>query len=157
MKELSPKVSVIVPVYNADKYLHQCVDSILAQTFTNIEVLLIDDGSLDDSGKICDDYAQKDSRVRVLHKENGGVAAARQTGLDASTGDYIIQFDSDDYVESNIIELLVKKVMEEEADIVICDYDNVYENNSLPMHVNPPLTNIELICKLFKGDYYDKF
>lgn len=149
-----PQISIIVPIYKAEAYIHNCIDSILTQTFTDFELILVNDGSPDNSGEICDEYAKKDARVRVYHKKNGGVAAARQTGLDAATGDYIIQFDSDDYVESNIIELLVKKAMEEEADIVICDFDNVYENHSLPMHVNPPLTNIELICKLFTGEVH---
>lgn len=84
-----PKISVIVPVYNTEKYLHRCVDSILAQTFTDFELLLIDDGSTDSSGAICDEYAQKDSRVRVFHKENGGASSARNLGLDNATGEWI--------------------------------------------------------------------
>ncbi len=83
---MNPKISVIVPVYKAEKYLHRCVDSILAQTFTDFEVLLIDDGSPDRSGDICDEYAKKDSRVRVFHKENGGVSSARQYGIDNAQG-----------------------------------------------------------------------
>ena len=95
---MQPKISVIVPVYKAEKYLHRCVDSILAQTFTNFELLLINDGSPDNSGVICDEYAQKDSRVRVFHKENGGVSAARNLGLDNATGEYITFCDADEYV-----------------------------------------------------------
>ena len=82
-----PKISIIVPVYKAEKYLNRCVDSILAQTFTDWELLLIDDGSPDRSGEICDEYAKKDSRIRVIHKENGGVSSARQRGLDESIGE----------------------------------------------------------------------
>lgn len=91
-------ISVIVPVYNAEKYLHRCIDSILAQTYSDFELLLIDDGSKDSSGKICDEYAQKDSRVRVFHKENGGVSSARNLGLDNAKGEWITFCDADDYV-----------------------------------------------------------
>ena len=96
-------VSIIVPVYNAEKYLHRCVDSILAQTFTDFELLLINDGSKDNSGKICDEYAAKDSRVRVFHKENGGVSSARNLGLDNAKGEWVTFVDSDDWVNSSYI------------------------------------------------------
>ena len=91
-------ISVIVPVYNAEKYLHRCIDSILAQTFTDFELLLVDDGAKDRSGEICDDYAIKDSRVKVFHKENGGVSSARNVGLDNAKGDWISYIDSDDWI-----------------------------------------------------------
>jgi len=92
----TPKISVIVPVYNVEKYLRECVDSVLAQTFTDFELILVDDGSPDDSGKICDEYAAKDSRVRVFHKANGGVVEARFFGLKQARGDYVVFLDSDD-------------------------------------------------------------
>lgn len=92
-----PKVSVIVPVYNAGKYLHRCIGSIMAQTYTDFELLLVDDGSTDGSGKICDEYAQKDSRIRVFHKENGGAASARNVGLDNACGEWIAYIDGDDW------------------------------------------------------------
>lgn len=94
----TPKISVIVPVYNVEKWLHRCIDSILAQTFTDFELLLIDDGSTDASGAICDEYAQRDSRVRVFHKPNGGVSSARNLGLDNAQGEWIAFCDSDDLV-----------------------------------------------------------
>ena len=94
-------ISVIVPVYNTEKYLHRCIDSILAQTYTDFELLLIDDGSSDSSGAICDEYATKDSRVRVFHKENGGVSSARNLGLDNAKGEWVAFCDSDDYVYSS--------------------------------------------------------
>lgn len=97
----SPKISVIVPVYNVEKYLPRCIDSILSQTFTDFELLLIDDGSPDNCGKICDEYAAKDSRVRVFHKPNGGVSSARNLGLDKACGEWITFIDSDDYVDSD--------------------------------------------------------
>ena len=103
----SPKISVIVPLYNAEKYLHNCVDSILSQTFTDFELLLINDGSKDSSGKICDEYATLDSRVRVFHKENGGVSSARNLGLDNAQGEWITFVDSDDeFVDNNCLTLL---------------------------------------------------
>ena len=118
----APKVSVIVPVYKAEKYLRKCVDSILAQTFKDFEVLLVDDGSPDKSGEICEEYAKKDPRVRVFHKENGGVSSARQCGLDNARGEYTIHADPDDWVEPNMLEELYAKAKAEDADMVICDY-----------------------------------
>lgn len=100
---MSPKISVIVPVYKAEKYLHRCVDSILAQTFTDFEVLLIDDGSPDKSGEICDEYAKRDSRVSAFHQENRGVSSARNLGLSYANGIYITFVDSDDWIESTYL------------------------------------------------------
>ena len=100
-------VSIIVPVYNAEKYLHRCVDSILAQTFTDFELLLIDDGSKDNSGAICDEYAAKDARVYVFHKENGGVSSARNLGLDNAKGEWVVFVDSDDWVEEDYLKCLI--------------------------------------------------
>lgn len=97
----NPKISVIVPVYNVEKYLSRCIDSILAQTFTDFELLLIDDGSKDKSGNICDEYAKKDSRIRVFHKENGGVSSARNLGLDNAEGEWILFVDADDWIEQD--------------------------------------------------------
>ena len=117
-----PKVSVIVPVYKAEAYLHRCVDSLLSQTFHDFEILLIDDGSPDKSGKICDEYAAKDDRVRVFHKENGGVSSARQCGIDNALGEYTIHADPDDWVEPNMLEELYTKAETDNVDMVICDY-----------------------------------
>lgn len=118
----TPVISIIVPVYKAENYLCRCVDSILAQTFSDFEVLLIDDGSPDKSGEICDAYAQRDGRVRVIHKENGGVSSARQCGIDNARGEYTIHADPDDWVEPTMLEDLYSKAKEDDADIVICDY-----------------------------------
>lgn len=115
-------ISIITPVYKAEKYLHRCVDSILAQTFTDFELILVDDGSPDGSGAICDEYARMDSRVKVIHKENGGVSSARQFGIDKTAGEYTIHVDSDDWVDPAMLEELYCKAKEENADIVICDY-----------------------------------
>lgn len=119
---VNPKISVIVPVYNTEKYLTKCLDGILAQTFTDFELLLIDDGSQDQSGKICDDYASKDERIRVFHKNNGGVSSARQLGVKHARGIYSIHFDSDDWVELNMLEEMHKYLIENNADMIITDY-----------------------------------
>lgn len=122
---MNPKISVIVPVYKAEKYLHRCVDSILAQTFTDFEVLLIDDGSPDRSGEICDEYAQKDTRVRVFHKENGGVSSARNLGLDNARGEWISFIDADDYLSQGFFDIQGN----EDADIIQKSYTIVQEEN----------------------------
>lgn len=103
-------ISIIIPVYNSEKYLEKCLDSVLAQTFTDFEVLLINDGSADESGNICDDYAQKDSRIRVFHKHNGGVSAARNLGLNNAKGEWICFMDSDDYLDANYLKALLDSV-----------------------------------------------
>jgi glycosyltransferase involved in cell wall biosynthesis len=112
-----PNISVIVPVYNAEKYLHRCIDCILAQAFTDFELLLINDGSKDNSGVICDEYAAKDSRVRVFHKENAGASSARNIGLDNAKGKYICFVDSDDWVDKDY---LIKLTPKNGLDFVVC-------------------------------------
>lgn len=99
---MSSSISIIVPVYKAEAYLHRCVDSLLAQAFTDFEVLLIDDGSPDRSGEICDDYARKDARVRVFHQTNGGVSVARQRGVENANGEWITFVDADDYLPQKV-------------------------------------------------------
>jgi glycosyltransferase involved in cell wall biosynthesis len=109
-------------VYNAEKYIYRCIDSILTQTFSDFEVLLVDDGSPDNCGRICDEYAKRDNRVRVLHKKNGGVSSARQYGLENAVGEYIIHADPDDWIECNMLDSLYAKAKSEDADMVICDF-----------------------------------
>ncbi|OOL43593.1 glycosyl transferase family 2, partial [Enterococcus faecium] len=108
---------MIVPVYKVEKYLRKCVDSILAQTFTDFEVILVDDGSPDNSGKICDEYAEKDNRVRVIHKENGGLSSARNAGIDVARGKYLGFVDSDDYIDEDMYEILYENLKIHDADI----------------------------------------
>ncbi|MDE7089676.1 MAG: glycosyltransferase, partial [Prevotella sp.] len=128
------KVSVTVPVYNTSSYLHQCLDSLQTQTLKEIEFILIDDGSTDNSGFICDEYAKRDSRFRVIHQKNGGSAVARQTGLDNAIGEYIIVCDSDDWVEPDMYEKLYRKAKDTDADIVCCGYFVEYKGGrSLPV------------------------
>lgn len=121
---MNPKISVIVPVYNVEKYLCSCIDSILAQTFTDFELLLIDDGSRDKSGEICDEYANKDCRVKVFHKENGGVSSARNLGIDESKGEYLFFVDSDDIISIFYIEMFVNYIKKNDSVCVVCKYTN---------------------------------
>lgn len=114
-------ISVIVPVYNVEKYLNECVDSILAQTYTDFELILVDDGSPDNCGAICDEYAASDSRIRVIHQKNGGLSAARNTGLDIAKGEYVTFVDSDDLVCKTYLECLLQALLAEQADISACD------------------------------------
>lgn len=100
----TPLISIIIPVYKAEKYLHCCVDSVLAQSFTNFELILIDDGSPDNSGTICDEYAKQDRRIKVFHQENQGVSAARNLGIEQAKGEWIAFIDSDDWVENTMYE-----------------------------------------------------
>lgn len=119
---MQPKVSIIVAVYKAEAYLRKCVDSLLAQTLREIEVVLVDDGSPDASGALCDAYAVSDPRVRVIHQPNRGVSAARQAGVDAATGEYSIHCDPDDYVDPAMLSDLYAAAQREGADMVVCDY-----------------------------------
>ena len=114
----SIRVSVIVPVYNREKYLHQCVDSIVAQTLKEIEIILVDDGSTDDSPAICDEYAAKDSRVKVIHKQNAGMGVAYNTGMAEAKGEYIGFVESDDWIEPEMYEELYNKAVEQDVDVV---------------------------------------
>lgn len=116
------KISVIVPVYRAERYIARCITSILNQTESDIELWLIDDGSPDQCGEICDAYAVKDSRVHVLHKDNAGVSAARNDGIKCSSGEYVTFVDADDYIEPDMLSILLKHAKRDNADIMICGY-----------------------------------
>lgn len=131
------KVSVIVPVYNAEKYLPQCLDSLLKQTYTNIEVILIDDGSTDKSLAICQSYANKDNRIMIHSIENSGVSTARNLGIDCATGEYITFVDSDDWAEPNMLECVVNNIEQTESDLVIWSYFKNYYNNEIKLSLLP--------------------
>lgn len=115
-------ISVIVPVYNVEKYLDACINSIISQAYKDLEIILIDDGSTDSSGKICDQYAKKDSRIQVIHKKNNGVSSARNMGIDIAKGEYIAFVDSDDYIDIHMYETLNEMAVKTGADIVECDF-----------------------------------
>lgn len=126
---MQKKLSILIPVYNTGEYLRPCLDSVLAQTLQEWELLLIDDGSADESGAICDEYAAKDSRIRVIHKENEGVSAARNLGLELAEGEYVGFVDSDDRIEPEMFEQLYRSAQVRSADIVICDAVTMYGNS----------------------------
>lgn len=148
------EISIIVPVYNVEKYLHKCVDSILAQTFADFELILVDDGSPDGSGCICDEYVEKDNRVKVIHKKNGGLSDARNAGLDIAQGNYIGFVDSDDYVANDMYEVLYTNIIREQADLSICGIYDVYEGKNLIEKDNKylVLNQDELLKLIFEGN-----
>lgn len=124
-------ISIIVPVYNVEKYLKKCIESIINQTYSNLEIILVDDGTKDNSGMICDEYAQKDNRIKVIHKENGGLSDARNAGMRMATGEYIAFVDGDDYIENDMYEFLYNELKKENADISICNRYLAYENGTI--------------------------
>lgn len=140
-------ISIIIPVYNTEKYLEKCVMSITNQTYKNLEIILIDDGSTDSSPMICDFLAEKDRRITVIHQTNGGVSSARNTGLDNTHGDYIMFIDSDDYISLNMIEFLLSKIGD--TDIAMCGYNNVDENGNLS-----PQENVTIMDGIISTDTF---
>ena len=123
------KISIIVPIYNVEKYLDKCIKSIVNQSFKNLEIILVDDGSPDNCPAICDEWAIKDSRIKVIHKENGGLSDARNAGLAVATGEYIAFVDSDDYIEADMYKKLLSVALNNKCDIVSCKLRMVYEND----------------------------
>ena len=169
----SKKISVIVPVYNMETYLGRCVDSILAQTYENIEVILVDDGSSDASPALCDRYAEADARVKVVHKQNGGLSSARNAGLDAATGDYIGFVDSDDYISPDMYRILAARLEEGDCEIANTMYVRVNEAGEtspsrVPHSTDEDITALQFsrelmlhtgdvsVCtKLFRAEIFD--
>ncbi|MGM9594487.1 MAG: glycosyltransferase family 2 protein [Candidatus Onthomonas sp.] len=158
---MNDKISVIVPIYNVEPYLRKCVDSILAQTYQNLEIILVDDGSPDSCGAICDEYAKKDSRVTVIHKSNGGLSDARNAGLDVITGNYVAFVDSDDWIEAQMYEKLLGYLKHFNADIALGGVADEWEHDGTittvkvsdygctPFAVNP----IEAMRRYFHGSW----
>ncbi len=149
-----PLVSVIIPVYNVEEYLHECVDSILQQTYPNTEIILVDDQSTDNSGRICDEYASRYSNIKVIHKENGGASSARNVGLESSQGQFIMFADSDDFMDKEMIEELVALQKSTQAEVVGCEFlkyssetktDMVMQHDLQPIHPYTPLQIIRLM------------
>ena len=128
---MNEKVSIIIPIYKVEKYIRHCIESILNQTYRNLEIILVDDGSPDNCPNICDEYAERDSRIKVIHKPNGGLSDARNAGLKVFTGDYVYFFDGDDYVENTLIEIALKNALETCADLVVFNYYRVDEADNL--------------------------
>ena len=121
------KVTIIIPIYNVEKYLREAIESAINQTYKNLEIILVDDGSTDNSGRICDEYISVDERIKVIHKKNGGLSDARNAGLDNCTGEYIMFLDSDDFLEPDAVENMHKEIVEKDADYVIGNYINATE------------------------------
>lgn len=148
-----PLISIIIPVYNTGEYLVRCVNSVTAQTYKNIEIILVNDGSTDNSGVICDDIAKCDERITVIHKENGGLSSARNCGMRAASGNYFIFIDSDDYIEPNMCEVLYNAVIVDECDMAVCGINNIDENGK-------PIEEMNEQCPLLRcimnGDDYRK-
>ncbi len=136
-------ISIIIPVYKVEKYLPRCIDSVLNQSYTNLEIILVDDGSPDNCPEICDDYWRKDTRIRVLHKENGGLSDARNCGIEAARGKYIGFVDSDDYIHQDMYMELWKSLQREEADIAVCGIRKVYGEEAV---VEMPGENTVTVC-----------
>lgn len=129
--DVTPLISIIVPVYNVELYLHRCVDSLINQSYKKIEIILVDDGSPDNCGEICDEYAKTDNRVIVIHKANGGLSSARNAALDVATGNYIMFVDSDDWIEPHCCKELIKTIMEYNTDVVVFGLNYVYDSGKI--------------------------
>ena len=131
---MDKKISVIVPIYNVEKYLSQCIDSIINQTYKNLEIILVNDGSPDKCGAICDEYSNKDERIKVIHKKNGGLSDARNAGLDIATGDFISFVDSDDWIDIDTYEIMMNNIIKYNADIAVSNINYVYDEKSKPKY-----------------------
>lgn len=155
------KVSVILPIYNVEKYLAQCIESILCQTYTDFEVILVNDGSPDKCGEICDIYAQKDERIKVIHKPNGGVSSARNAGLDNMSGDSVLFIDPDDYIHPQMIEVLVNLMSDYSADIALCfsrgTYVRDYAEPDADSYEIKELSGKEALAKIYDGTSFEFF
>ena len=155
-------ISVVISVYNVEKYLAECIDSVLGQTHTDYEIILVDDGATDSSGQMCDEYAARDLRIRVIHQENGGLSAARNTGLRAAKGEYVYFLDSDDYIEPCTLEHLLILAQRERADIVFFDgyvfFDGCEEDDSVSRYIRKapyqPQNGREILARLLKNEEY---
>ena len=156
------RFSVILPIYKVEKYLRECVDSILNQTFGDYELILVDDGSPDASGAICDDYAKKDARIKVIHKKNGGLSDARNAGFEIARGEYVVFIDSDDYVtDADFLKKISEKIDERGSDIILYKYSKLYDETK---KMDPPTFSLgfadgitdsdELLYELVKRDAY---
>lgn len=145
-------VTFILPVYNAENTLKRCLDSILKQTYCDYEVIIVDDGSVDDSGKICDSYSLNDNRFRVVHKENAGVASARQLGVSLASGEYVIHIDSDDWIESNMLSDMMNEIGD--ADILVSDYYYNTKHGQTYVRQVDCTTSEELLEKIIKGEVF---
>ena len=147
-------ISVIIPVYKVEKFLEKCVNSVLEQTYKNLEIILVDDGSPDGCPALCDELAKKDKRIKVIHKKNGGVSSARNAALDEAKGKYVCFVDSDDYIEPTYAEDLHKAITENDVQMAVCDTYDVY--NTSKTQINPYSTSFKFYVKN-KTDFKNVF
>lgn len=153
-------ISVIVPIYNVEKYLDKCVESIVNQTYKNLEIILVDDGSSDSCPQMCDVWSEKDSRIQVIHKENGGLSSARNAGMKIMTGKYVCFIDSDDFIELNMLEIMHNAIIKDDFDICICDtkhVDSDYNIVSVGNFQNSQYYGSDVLKSFLEGDSYDPF
>lgn len=152
-------VSIVVPIYNVEEYLRECIDSICTQTYENIEIILVDDGSTDTSPEICDTYQKIDSRIRAFHKNNGGLSDARNYGLNVATGEYIAFIDSDDYIDESFVKNLLQAAEENDADIAVCSYRKVYDKPIQKYgninYIAETVSGISFLKSLYSGKHSD--
>lgn len=149
-------VSVIVPVYNVENHVEKCLVSIMNQTYQHLEILVIDDGSTDDSGVICDRMAAEDSRIRVVHQKNAGVSSARNKGLDICSGSYVLFVDSDDWIEPEMVELMVSAIEKTNTDLAVCQINDVYpqeDGSFLPVRRNI-ITDFDNLDVINRYEFY---
>lgn len=156
----TPLISVIIPVYNVEKYLHRCLDSVIAQTYQNLEIICVDDGSVDESGKICDQYAVRDARIKVIHQENQGLSAARNRGLDAAEGEYIAFVDSDDYILEDMYKKMLDKLLNYNVDLCVCQWQYEFSDGRQVVkrkNIDPTIygrkASLEFARFLYMGNY----
>lgn len=160
---MNPLVSVVIPTYNVEKYLDKCVRSVIGQSYKNLEIILVDDGSVDASAEMCDDFAEADSRIRVIHKENQGLGMARNTGIECACGEYVCFIDSDDYIDITTVEKCVDKILETGAQAALFGLVNVNENysvidnsvnfNLVPLHQSGDDFRANILPELISHDY----
>lgn len=151
---------MIIPVYNVEKYLRRCLDSVIAQTYRNLEIICVDDGSVDESGKICDQYAVRDARIKVIHQENQGLSAARNRGLDAADGEYIAFVDSDDYILEDMYKKMLDKLLNYNVDLCVCQWQYEFSDGRQVVkkkNIDPTIygckTSLEFARFLYRGNY----
>ena len=148
---MNSTISVIIPVYNVERYLHECLDSVLSQSCSELQIILIDDGSTDDSGMICDEYAAKDSRIAVIHQKNSGAAAAKNAGLRMATGEYLSFVDSDDYLEPGAFRHMVNLLEKSSADVIQCGFCDLFVDEKIDR------ITLENVCTFTAVEYLKRY
>lgn len=157
MKKNNALISIVIPVYNVEKYIRKCLDTVISQTYSNLEIIIVNDGSPDNSKKICEEYKNKDARIKIINQENGGLSSARNTGIDVATGEYIAFIDSDDFLDENFIKKMYDEVSVNDSDIICCDFYYIDEDNRKWIRTNKEnkcYSNMEAIDDIIIGKQY---